>query len=260
MTVRAFFFNIKHLEPVLEDETNRHILSRHIGVDTMSCLIVSYMGWTARHIMQEMYDAVMLGRNNPKAMSKEGYEKRIFQYYPETARICVMFFAYQTKNMYDTIVWDDGPEFIFHHVLSMCVAWGAMYPGCAQFYGPFYLGMSEISTAVLCILANFDEPPAGVTGLADAYPITKVTVGAIFVTLFIICRCIIWPMCSYYFIRDCNWTFENKTHAMLTPSRGRWIRGLQWCLSGLSILQVAWLGQIFLLGKAELVKMGWIEE
>ena len=76
-----------------------------------------------------------------------------------------------------------------------------MFPGCCHFYALFYFGFSEISTAILCLLANFD-PEFGVVGLDKIFPKTKIVLGTLFVTSFIVCRLILWPFTTYYFWRD----------------------------------------------------------
>jgi hypothetical protein len=40
------------------------------------------------------------------------------------------------------------------------------------FYATFFLGLLEVSTAILCVLANFDDE-YGVKGLRDALPMVK---------------------------------------------------------------------------------------
>jgi len=150
-----------------------------------------------------------------------------------------------------------GPEFIFHHVFSLAVAWGAMHPGTAHMYGIFFFGLSEFSTAILCILANFDDEH-GVPGLGDALPMTKVVCGAIFVVLFILCRCILWPITSYYFCRDISLALKSDDPRAVY--RRGWMRFFYVALAGLSVLQVLWLGQIFMLGKQELIKVGLLEQ
>lgn len=133
-SLNFYFFNIffcQYLHPLLEDETNRNILARHIGVDALSCFVVAYLGWRARHVLQEMIDAVIWRKNSMPI----AYENRMYKYHPEACRIVLYFFAYQVKNTYDTIVWNDGPEFIAHHLLTLGTAWGAMIPGTAHFYG-----------------------------------------------------------------------------------------------------------------------------
>jgi len=100
----------------LEDETSRNILARHIGVDAFSCFIVAYLGWTARHVIQDITDATIGGKKNAMPVA---YEGRMFTYHPEAQRITLFFVAYQLKNTYDTIVWNDGLIFILHHVLTL---------------------------------------------------------------------------------------------------------------------------------------------
>jgi hypothetical protein len=241
----------QHLHPLFEDETNRNILARHIGVDALSCFIVAYLGWKARHILQDMIDAAVWKKKSmPKA-----YENRMFKYHPEACRICLYFFAYQVKNTYDTIVWNDGPEFIAHHVLTLFTAWGALIPGTAHFYAPFYLGISEASTAVLCLLANFDDVH-GVKGLAEAFPIGKVFFGAIFAVTFLTCRVLMWSTVSYYYCRDC-WNALSGNDPRLV-GRKTFIRFTLVSLSLLSLLQILWLGEIVRQGKEELGKMGFL--
>jgi len=252
MLMRIFFFNIKHLHPLFELQINRYILSRHLGVDTFSCFVVATLGWRARHLAMDLVDAAF---GKPGAMPAAGAEGRMFTYQPESFRIGVFFFAYQIKNLYDTIVWNDGPEFIFHHVLSMSVAWGSLHPGVAQFYGPFFLGFSEVSTAILCVLANFD-PVHGVIGLGEAFPIPKVIIGVVFVVFFILCRTIMWPVASYYFVKDCRVLLAGDSTKLV--GRAGWIKLFMGCLVGLSVLQVAWLVQIYILAIQEFKAIGLI--
>jgi hypothetical protein len=266
MTFRHLFQQIRHWHPLLENETNRQILSRHIGVDALSCAIVAWLGWQARHIQWCLYQAALSSSKAKRSESKDGksspdcpfmpaagHEQRMYTYHPAGFRIALFFFFYQVKNLYDTIVWHDGPEFIFHHVFSMITAWGAMYPGCGHFYTLFFFGISEVSTAVLCVLANFDERH-GVPGLGEAFPMVKVGLGALFVVLFIVFRCILWPLVSYYFARDV--LLALKGHDERTIRRKNWFKFFLVSLTGLSALQVAWLGQIFLIAKEELIKVG----
>jgi hypothetical protein len=70
-----------------------------------------------------------------------------------------------------------------------------MYPGCGHTYALFYMGISEISTSVLVILANFDDVH-GVKGLADAFPTLKIACAVAFVVAFITCRIVMWPWVS----------------------------------------------------------------
>jgi TLC domain len=238
----------QHWHPeLLGNETNRQILARHLFVDTLSCAVVAALGWVSR----DTYLYPVLAGTIPVA----GYEQRLFTYSAPGFRVALVFFFYQVKNLVDTIMWGDGPEFIFHHIFSLITAWGAMSPGCGHMYALFFFGLSEISTAVLCVLANFDDEH-GVPGLGEALPITKVVLGALFVFFFILCRCVLWPITSYYFCRDILQALKGSDPRAVY--RRHWMKFFLVSLSGLSVLQVAWLGQIFILGKQELEKAGFL--
>jgi hypothetical protein len=182
------------------------------------------------------------------------YVTRLFAYQPSGYRVALLFFVYQVKNLYDSLVWKDGFEYIFHHIFSLITAWGCL-SGMGHYYALFFFGMCELSTAIVCILANFDVDQ-GVPGLGDAMPLTKILIGIVFVVLFITCRCVLWPMYSYFFATDVLTALRVETQ--LSPGRKRWMKFFLVSLTGLSVLQVAWLGQIFVVAKEEFTKMGWI--
>jgi hypothetical protein len=228
------------------------ILARHVGVDTLSCLIVAYLGWTCRHLLNDMVRATF---GDSRAMPIAGYDARLFSSHPGALRILLFFFSYQVKNLYDTIVWNDGPEFIFHHVASLAASYSAIFPGFAHSYAVFFVGLSEISTAVLCLLANFDDEH-GVKGMGDAFPLTKVTIGGIFFVLFILCRSIAWPIATYYIMRDSYHALKHKSAR--AQQRRYVVISSMVLLGGLSILQLAWLGVIFITAKKEFAALGLI--
>jgi hypothetical protein len=201
--------------------------------------------------MWEMVDAV----NGKQGSMAKAYEQRMYTYRPEGFRISLFFIVYSFKNTIDTIIWDDGIEFIIHHSLCLFTAWGALFPGTAHFYAPFYFGVSEVSTAVLCLLANFDEAH-GVKGLTEAWPVGKVVFGAAFAILFIFFRVICWSAVSYFYCRDA-WNALSGVDPR-TADRKTYLRFTFVSLSLLSLLQILWLGQIFIIGKEELEKMGMI--
>lgn len=249
MSLRLFFASIKDFHPVLEDEINRQILARHIGVDAFSCFAVAFLGMKARHIVQDLIDATIGGKRGAMPVA---YEGRIFTYQPEAQRIALYFVAFQLKNTYDTLVWNDGALFVAHHILTLLTTWGALQ-GFGHFYIVFYFGVSEISTGVLCLLANFDDEH-GAVGLADAFPMIKIVLGGLFASLFIICRVFMWSTFSYHYCRDV-W----KVIAGPDPrAKGSllWFRYTFVSLSLLSVLQVIWLGDIVRIGKEELEKLG----
>lgn len=252
MISRYFFFQIKDLHPILAKEVNRHILARHLGVDCLSLLLLSLMGWQARSIVWNVMEAWFGGKKG--AVPPAAFMNRFYTVHPESVRISMFFLWYQVKNLYDSYVWNDGIEYLGHHIFSIFTAWVAIGPYFCHFYAIFYFGISEFSTFILCILANFDDKQ-GVPGLGDAFPVPKMLVGVVFVVLFILCRCIIWPMFSYHFCQD-SYMALKELDARTTVVRARWLKFLCVSLTFMSVLQVAWLGQIFFIAKDEFRKMG----
>ena len=133
-------------------------------------------------------------------------------------------------------------------------SWGALDGN--HFYVPFYFGISEASTAVLCLLANFDDE-FGVKGLADAYPLGKVILGGLFAVTFVICRVFCWSTVSFYYCRDAWHALQNKEDPRVQV-RSAWLKFTFVSLGLLSILQIVWLGEIVKIGKEELVNMGFL--
>lgn len=242
---------MKDSHAILQDTTNRQILARHIGVDSFSCFLCALLGWWTRHSCQAVTEAAILRRSD--SMSEAAHEKRLYTYHPAAFRIALFFLAYQVKNLYDTILWNDGPEFVFHHIFSIITAYGCLQTGIGMMYSIFFFGLSEVSTAILCVLANFDDIH-GVPGMGDAFPMAKVIIGGMFVVAFIACRTILWPIFSYYFSRDVLQALQMNDAR--TQTRRGWLKFFLVSLVGLSVLQVAWLGQIFLIAKEELEKVG----
>lgn len=229
--------------PVMESERHRHILARHVAVDGFSCAVVAYIGYINRHTLKPL---MTLKRDDK-------FHERIFRYHPAGHQVLLFFFAYQVKNMYDTIVWEDGIVFILHHIFAGATAWLGMYPGVASFYALFFMGISEISTSILCLLANFD-PDLGIIGLEDAFPKTRIVLASAFIVSFLICRITLWPLFTYHFFGDATKALEKE------GPNGRKIvkfalRLILTSLAGLSILQVIWLGEIIVTAKEEISQL-----
>lgn len=237
---------MQDLHPILESERHRHILARHIGVDALSCGIIAYLGIVNRHILYE----ICTFKRDKEMNSEQSSHSRIYSYQPEAHRVLLFFLAYQVKNIHDSWYWDDGLIFIAHHIFAGMTAWFGMYPGVASLYGLFFMGISEISTCVLCLLSNFD-PHFGVSGLDQVFPNTKIVLGVLFVVLFIICRVCLWPMFSYHFLLD-----SMKVLKRNSPKETKEVKFALKMMMGsnvfLTTLQVAWLGEIIMTAKEEI--------
>ena len=250
--VRFIIEKFAHIDPLLTVERNRHVMARHIAVDFVSLAICAYIAVKNRHTVCGELITHGMKWGNSDAMSDDEHEKRIFQYHPSSQRLLVWFCAYQVKNMYDSIFWDDGIAFIIHHIFAGLACWGGMFPGCCHFYAIFYFGISEISSAILCLLANFDDQ-FGVEGLDKVFPKTKIVLGALFVTSFIICRCIMWPYVTLYFFKDSTKVLSSK-HP-LAAARKNVLHLIRFCCAGLSLIQFVFVAMIVQVGKEELAKL-----
>lgn len=164
-----------------------------------------------------------------------------------------MFLAYQIKNVHDSYVWNDGAIFIAHHIFAGLTAWFGMYPGVGSMYGLFFMGISEISTCILTLLANFD-PDYGVTGLGEAFPMTKIVLGAMFAVAFIICRVIVWPVFAYHFYLDCREVLKRDSVRETREVKFALKMMVGSCV-GLTALQVIWLGEIISTAKVEITAL-----
>lgn len=230
--------------PVMELERHRHILARHIAVDGFSCAFVACVGYQNRHALKHLLTL--------KREQDDKCHERVFGYQPAGHYVLLYFFSYQMKNMYDTIVWKDGIVFVLHHILAGGAAWLGMYPGVAGLYAIFFMGISEISTSILCLLANFD-PDLGIVGLEEAFPNTRLVLASIFVVTFIICRIILWPLFSWHFLQDALKVW--KTVGKNDKEKKFAIQFIATSCVGLSFLQVIWLGEIVLIGREEVYKL-----
>lgn len=141
---------------------------------------------------------------------------------------------------------------VIHHIFAGLACWGGMFPGCCHFYAIFYFGLSEISTAILCLLANFDDN-FGVIGLDKVFPKTKIVLGALFVTSFIFFRCIMWPFVTHHFWKDTSRALTSNNP--LAAARKNFLHLLRFCCAGLSLIQFVFVAMIVQTGKEELAKL-----
>jgi hypothetical protein len=238
---------------LLEDELHRRILARHVGVDTLACVICAALEYAGMHTYDDIWKYYIKG--DKKAFVRANYLNRVMSYNPAGFRLCLFFTAYQIKNLYDTIIFDDGIIFIFHHVFSAITAYGCMSPKIANYYPFFFVGLSEISTAVLCLLANFD-PVHGVAGLDVAFPTLKIVFAALFVVTFLICRVVVWPVLSWHFQEDMFNTIRNHGDDPRVIARKGWFYFFIISNGSLTLLQFLWLFEIFATVHREMVAMG----
>jgi hypothetical protein len=146
--------------------------------------------------------------------------------------------GYTFKTVGDAIVYSDGMISFCHHVATGSVIALAFHP-FLHYHAVFFVGLSEVSTVVLCIMMMFQKD-RGVKLLAERYPTLDITIGVLFSVLFVICRIGLWFFYSKYFWEDLlEILISGKAHS--DPA-------VVWYLianAALSALQLYWLGEIF---------------
>jgi len=211
----------------------RIILGRHTN-DVVSMIAISYAGWEG---LQEFG-----GWGAYKELIKDGKIlqfgiERVYSFSPACQRLCVLQLAYEAKNFCDSVIHNDGAIFLAHHFLAGCAAFCASTP-FMHVYAAFYLGYSEISTIVLCVIVLFDKDH-GLPGLADAYPMTMTITGVLFGALFTLYRIVLWPYVSYYFWQDMYQIhIDNTCHSL---PQFYFVVLINFCLTG---VQFYWFKEI----------------
>ena len=250
----VFTFAIEHAakaalgawrHPLARGSRDRSLLARH----AMDVAALAYIGWLGvccyRELDPDLTACVTSKRGGALVRSPAGCipasaHERLYVYLPRVQWLCVVFLAFQAKNLLDSWVWADGPEFLAHHVVCIFVAAGCLTdPPFLHLYCIFFFGLSEISTALVAALAAFDDR-LGVPQLGDYFPTAKVVVGLSFTLLFVALRVVAWPLLAYYGVyRDCQQVLSEGT-AHSPPV----VIAYLVCLFGVSLLQLVWLGEI----------------
>ena len=122
-----------HIPILNESPYNVAILARHLSVDFLSLLICAYIAISNRHVCSEIIHHFLLSIGRRKttssslsledSMHESGIDERIFKYHPGAQRLITFFVVYQVKNLYDTLYWNDGIEFVLHHLFAGAAAW-----------------------------------------------------------------------------------------------------------------------------------------
>ena len=188
---------------------------------------------------------VLLGYNALDKMGgwKEYFEieasvDRLYVFNPYAAQLALFQVAYELKSIHDVFYYGDGIIFFLHHISTSILAFCALHPFC-QLYACFFLGISEVSTFVLCCALPFDGE-RGIPILHKKYEIILQILGVVFSILFFIYRCVIWPRVSYHFWKDCLLVLNTQG----ASHNDYVIYFFLFANAGLTSLQIAWLGEI----------------
>lgn len=246
---RAFWRSID--SPFTKAQRSVIILSRH----TMDVVAMSLLVYTGFEALVSFNAGGFMGFNamtgdiivNGK-VAAPGYE-RCYAYSAAAQRLCVLQMAYEMKNFCDSIIHNDGIIFLAHHFVTYIVSALATRP-FLHLYACFFLGWSEISTVVLCVLVCFDEDH-GIPGLGKAFPTLMTLSGVLFGVTFTVFRIILWPIVNYYWWSDMWIIYTNGS----VHSNAEWYLYMSISV-GLTILQMVWFKEIVVTAKAMLTNGG----
>lgn len=217
---------------------HRVLFGRHT-MDTAAMLTMSYMGYESLTNFGgfDAFPALAMPNGTIAAIGSE----RAYAFSAAAQRLCTMQVAYELKNFCDSVIHNDGWIFLAHHTVTCLLSALSLRP-FLHLYCAYFLGWSEISTAILCILVLFDAE-RGVPPLAKAAPVLMKVTGASFAIAFIIFRIIIWPYVNYFYWQDMYHMWMNDSfHSMPVACIYAVVN------VGLTVLQVVWLGEIIQTG------------
>lgn len=217
---------------------HRVLFGRHT-MDTVAMLTMSYMGYESLTNFGgfDAFPALAMPNGTIAAIGSE----RAYAFSAAAQRLCTMQVAYELKNFCDSVIHNDGWIFLAHHTVTCLLSALSLRP-FLHLYCAYFLGWSEISTAILCILVLFDAE-RGVPPLAKAAPVLMKVTGASFAIAFIIFRIIIWPYVNYFYWQDMYHMWMNDSFHSVPVACIYAVVNV-----GLTVLQVVWLGEIIQTG------------
>lgn len=217
---------------------HRVLFGRHT-MDTAAMLTMSYMGYESLTNFGgfDAFPALAMPNGTIAAIGSE----RAYAFSAAAQRLCTMQVAYELKNFCDSVIHNDGWIFLAHHTVTCLLSALSLRP-FLHLYCAYFLGWSEISTAILCILVLFDAE-RGVPPLAKAAPVLMKVTGASFAIAFIIFRIIIWPYVNYFYWQDMYHMWMNDSFHSVPVACIYAVVNV-----GLTVLQVVWLGEIIQTG------------
>lgn len=132
---------------VVSSKTNLMKLSR-FTIDFLVMIVFSVLGFV---VLSDFGSWHSLFSDGSKA-----FERVYLSASASSLLLCRIQISYEAKNLVDSFIFGDGLVFIIHHIATGTLAIFALHP-YLHIYSSFFFGISEVSTAVLCALACFDD-------------------------------------------------------------------------------------------------------
>lgn len=160
-------------------------------------------------------------------------DDRVYGYYEPAIALVKVMLAFQMWDFCATLVMTlevkGQIQHLIHHASSTALCLLGLLNGehgFLMYYGAFFFGVSEVSSIPLGIIDLFKYSKA----LQSAFPKLEEIVKATFALLFLLIRCVYWPIVSVTF-----WIATMKSSAPL------WLCVIWWIANiGLTLLQYYW--------------------
>lgn len=212
-----------------------------------SILQLSFMSWASYQGILALESAGGWAALVTSGSSTSAAVLRMGMLLPLSKTICMAQAGYELYNVIDAYLFGTWVYVAHHLVAFACGALAVVYTYC-QLYGIFFLGLSEVSTAVLCIVVLFEtDQGQGVAGWNERYPVFRLAIGGVFVVLFTVFRLILWPWVSWHFWVDSLGVLaaETKDESMVSVEHPfAVVMFYLACNVALTLLQAVWGAEI----------------
>jgi TLC domain len=164
---------------------------------------------------------------------------RLFGYMPQAELLIAVNFMFQSWDFVvsATIPEHATPIFLGHHVLASTVSFCSLKYQVLQYYGVYFLGLTEVSSIALVFLdlGKF-FPPGGPLEMFILF-----VCGPAFVVSFIYYRVVRWWPVSYQLYSDVRYVLKSGQASQLRGPRATWVLLLFLaCNLPLGLLQLYW--------------------
>jgi len=224
--------------PCLNDKY-RTVLGR-VATTSVAMALISWMGYDAivtNGGFTPLLNIIPLGEGSSN-LQQDVHAERLYAYIPAAQRVALFHAAWEVKNFVDSLLHNDGPVFIAHHIAAFLVSVGCMSP-IYQPYAGYFFGFSEISSVVLPVVGVLDDTVGmGPPELGDSLPITKMVTRGLFVVLFLVFRIVLWMAIAYRYVQD-GLAVLNSSSCQSEPLLYCFLGGMMF----FTFLQFMWLVQ-----------------
>jgi len=123
---------------------------------------------------------------------------RLYGHSTQFDMLCRLTVAFETYNTFVTaVIFRDEHIFTVHHICTLFLAFAATVP-YAHYYGLFFFGLANVSSALLATFTLFDALRMKYPLFDTPYRVSRTAFGIVFLVV----RCDVWLVLSVFFWLD----------------------------------------------------------